>query len=86
MRPFLVSNSDGRSGTIAATPMLGVLEMSGAMPAGADGDGAFAGQKVDHAIAQLKKVLGLLDSMRAPPELAARVHEAIDAIEEYRSS
>jgi hypothetical protein len=85
VRPFLVSNSDGRSGTIAATPMLGVREMSGAMPAGADGDGASAGGKVDQAIAQLKGVLSLLDSIKAPPELAARVHEAIDAIEEYRS-
>ena len=82
----MVSNSRGRSGTFAETPMLGVVEMSAAMPAGADGDGLSTQEGVEAAAAQLKRVLDMLDSAKAPPELAARVQEAIDAIEAYLSS
>jgi hypothetical protein len=66
--------------------MLGVVEMSGAMPSGADGDGLPTQKGVEAAAAQLKRVLDLLDSSGAPAQLAARVQEAIDAIEAYRSS
>jgi hypothetical protein len=43
-------------------------------------------ERVEAAAAQLKRVLDLLDSSGAPAQLAARVQEAIDAIEAYRSS
>jgi hypothetical protein len=86
VRPFLVSNSRGRRGTIAETPMLGVVEMSAAMPAGADGDGLSNQQLMEAAAAQLKRVMDLLDAAKAPPEFAARVQEAIDALEVYRSA
>jgi prefoldin subunit 5 len=66
--------------------MLGVVQMSAAMPSGTEGHGVSAKDRVEAAIAQLERALDLLDSAKTPPELAARVQEALDAIEAYRSS
>ena len=60
--------------------LLGVLDMSVALPAGADGEGTSAQAKLDAALELLNKAIELLDSAGAPPELAARVQEAHDAI------
>jgi hypothetical protein len=40
---------------------------------------------MESAVALLKRVLDLLDSANAPPELAARVSEALDAVAESRT-
>jgi hypothetical protein len=66
--------------------MLGVFNMSAAMPAGAEEIGASAKERVEAALTQLKNAFDLLESAKAPPELAARVHEAIDALEQYQIS
>jgi prefoldin subunit 5 len=66
--------------------MLGVVQMSASMPSGAEGESVSAEERVEAAIAQLKKALNLLDSAKAPPDLAARVQEAVDAIKAYRQS
>jgi hypothetical protein len=55
-------------------------------PSTAEGRAESADECVLAAIAQLKSVIDLLDAAKAPPELAARVQEAIDAAEDYHSS
>jgi hypothetical protein len=85
VRLFLLSNVDRGSGIIAGTPLLGVVHMSGAMPGGAGEIGASTEDKMESAVALLKRVLDLLDSANAPPELAARVSEALDAVAESRT-
>lgn len=86
MRLFLVSNPSQRSGLAVGAPMLGVSEMSAAMHTDASANDASADEKMETAGALLKRVLDLLDSAEAPPELAARVQEALDAVAEYRTS
>jgi hypothetical protein len=60
--------------------------MSVALPAGGDGDGASAQSKLDAALQLLNKVIELLDSAGAPPELAARAQETHDAIADYQAT
>lgn len=57
--------------------------MSAAMRAGADENGTSA-KGTEEVAALLKRALSLLDEANAPPELAARVQAAIDAVEDYR--
>lgn len=54
--------------------------MSVASPAGADGERASAQDKLEAILGLLTNALELLDSADFPPELAARVQEAHDAI------
>lgn len=60
--------------------------MSAALSAGAEGKGASAQNDLDGALKLLARAIEVLDSVGAPPELAARVQEALDAVAEYRSS
>ena len=63
--------------------LLGVCNMAVALPAGAGGDGARA--ELDAAQELLSKAIEKLDCAGAPPELAARVQEALDAVTEHRA-
>lgn len=56
-----------------------------AIPSGADENGKTT-ELIQRAIALISEALDLLDRSGAPPEVAARVQEAIDAVEEYRST
>lgn len=60
--------------------------MSVALPAGADGEGASTENKVDAALRLISEALELLDASSTPPELLARVQEALDALTEHRSA
>ena len=84
MRLYLVCNSDEELGPNADAPVLGVVQMS-AMPSGADENGANTEQH-ERAVALIREALDLLDHSGAPPEVAARVQAAIDAVEEYRAT
>ena len=56
-----------------------------ALPLGAGEDGATT-EPLKKAVALIKEALDLVDQSHAPPEVAARVQGAIDAVEEYRTS
>ena len=82
MRLYLVCNSDEGIGSNADPPLLGVVEMS-AMPSSADENGTST-ERTERAVALIREALDLLDHSGAPPEVAARVEAAIDAVEGYR--
>ncbi len=75
-------NSEEGLGPSADAPVLGVVQMS-AMPSGADENGA-SSERTQRAVALIREALDLLDHSGVPPEVAARVQAAIDAVEEYR--
>jgi len=57
---------------------MSAVEVSGAQPA----------QNIDHlasVIDHLRRAVELLDLHGAPPELAGRVQEALDRVEQHRS-
>jgi hypothetical protein len=58
--------------------------MSAALPAGAGEEGVSFGDGVDRAVALLLTALDLVDSIKAPPEIGARIQEVIDTLEEIR--
>jgi len=59
--------------------------MAVGLPVGAAESGT-TDEGVEQAVALLKKALDLLDQNATPPELAARVQHAIDAVEQWRSA
>ena len=83
MRLYLVCNSEEGRGPNAEPPVLGVVQMS-AMPSSADENGTST-ERTQRAVALIREALDLLDRVDAPPEVAARVQAAIDAVEEYRA-
>ena len=85
MRLYLLSNSDGGVGSVADAPLLGVASMSAGVPSGAEDNGT-RHDDVEEALSLLKQALDLLDKNNAPPEIAARVQQAIDSAEEWRST
>jgi hypothetical protein len=84
VRLYLVCNSEKGGGSNADPPVLGVVQMS-AMPSSADKTGTCL-EPTQRAVALLREALDLLDHSGAPPDVAARVQAAIDAVEEYRSA
>jgi hypothetical protein len=57
--------------------------MSPALPSGADKNGASVENRVDEIRQHLRQALALLDSVPGPPEFAARVQAALDALDEF---
>jgi hypothetical protein len=60
--------------------------MSAGMDAKAGGTGVSVDERIEAAMALLRRALDLIDAAKAPRELAARVQEALDALAEYRLS
>jgi hypothetical protein len=58
--------------------------MSAALPAGADGKDIIGHGSVDRALTLLREALNVVDSIKAPPELGARIQEVIDSLEEFQ--
>ena len=83
MRLYLVCNSNEELRSNADAPLLGVVQMS-AMPSSADENGTSA-ERTQRAVALIREALDLLDHSDAPPDVAARVQAAIDAVEEHRA-
>jgi hypothetical protein len=82
VRLYLVCNSNEERRSNADAPLLGVVQMS-AMPSSTDENGTNT-KRTQRAAALIREALDLLDHSDAPPEVAARVQAAIDAVEEYR--
>jgi hypothetical protein len=57
--------------------------MAAVIPASAGGEGVPVEDSPQIAMHFLKKALDVLDKMNAPPELGARVQQALDAVAEY---
>lgn len=81
-----MSNSGRRSGFTGSAALVGVSGMSAAVHVDASLDSLSADERMAAAFALLKRVLDLLDRTDAPPELAARVQEALDSVGKYRPS
>jgi hypothetical protein len=60
--------------------------MAVALPADAEGEGPSAPERIEADQKLLAKAIELLDYADAPPELAARVQEANDAIVKHRGA
>ena len=56
--------------------------MAAAVPSSAIGESSPVEDGLELAIHFLKKALDVLDSMNAPPELGARVQQALDTVAE----
>ena len=84
MESFLLSKSVRRSGAGAEAFLLGDFEMSAALSADADGGPVSAQESISRALALLQEALELVDFAEAPPEIAARIQEVIDSLDDHR--
>ena len=85
MRLYLLSNSEGGAGSVADAPLLGVVSMVAGSSVSA-GENGTSTESPSEAAAYLKKALDILDRSGAPTQVAARVQQALDSLEEWRSS
>ncbi len=85
MRLFLLSNRDERAGFGSGAPMLGVRKMSAALSTGTNENKVSHDQDLDSVIALLRRALGQLDGMKAPPEFGARLQELLDLMIAHRN-
>ena len=81
MHLFLLSNPRER----IDARVLGALNMSAAMPTEGDRNGGPADREMNEIFALVRRAIDRLDAMNAPPELAARLQEALDLMAGYRS-
>jgi hypothetical protein len=59
--------------------------MSAALSAGAEGKDIIGHERLGRALTLLREALNVVDSIKAPPEIGARIQEVVDALEELQA-
>ena len=72
-----------RAAIAAAVVLLGVHDMTAALPAEAALNRAPAKSKIEQARQHMTSALQLLDEANAPPEVGAHLQAAIDSADQY---
>jgi hypothetical protein len=61
-----------------------ISRMSAALSAGAEDKGVIGYEGVGRALTLLREALNVVDSIKAPPEIGARIQEVVDSLEELQ--